>query len=172
MKRLLRNGLNALKAWIFFHYEKFINSLKDNQLEIFKQALKNYLSESGSYFDFNNRIPEQVFHSFILGLVIGLKQDYIIKSNIESGFGRFDVALIPKNKNSNGIILEFKIAEKSKELHDKAKEALKQITDNKYTNIFKEHGIKKACLLGIAFCGKELDLVSEEVELSRHLDTD
>jgi hypothetical protein len=54
--------------------------------------------QTGSYFDFNSNTPEQIFHIFVLGLVAGLRDKYIISSNKESGIGRYDVLFIPKDK--------------------------------------------------------------------------
>lgn len=141
-------------------YNKFINSLIGGDLETFEQILSDYIKVSSSYFDLNMHTKEQVFHVLILGLVLGLRNDYIIKSNQESGYGRFDVALIPKNKNKTGIIIELKVTDKEEELERMAREALKQIEDKQYTVIFNEHTVKDILLIGIAFCGKKIKLVS------------
>ena len=115
-------------------YTEFIESLVAGQIDEFKIHLCSYLMETGSYFDFNQNTPEQVFHSFMLGLVVGLKRDYIIQSNQESGLGRFDVIFIPKtDKTKNGILLEFKVSKEEKLLPDKAQEELQQ---NKRSEIF------------------------------------
>ena len=97
--------------------------------------------------------------------MVGLREDYLIKSNQESGYGRFDVAFVPKDKTRNGIILEFKLASDIKDLENKANEALLQISDKRYTDIFKEQGIKTAITIGLAFCGKELKLLSKNINL-------
>ena len=147
-------------------YTEFIESLVAGQIDEFKIHLRSYLMETGSYFDFNQNTPEQVFHSFMLGLVVGLKRDYIIQSNQESGLGRFDVIFIPKNdKTKNGILLEFKVSKEEKLLPDKAQEALKQIKDQKYLAAFKLHGIKSVLAVGMAFCGKQVELAHERVEI-------
>ena len=104
-------------------YNDFIHNLVSGQLDKFKQSVSSYLMESGSYFDFYKHAPEQVFHSFMLGLVVGLKKDYAIKSNQESGLGRFDVVLIPKDNKKDGILLEFKIGEENKLLQKSSRSA-------------------------------------------------
>tara|TARA_R110002124_G_scaffold126348_1_gene285883 strand:+ start:228 stop:1907 length:1680 start_codon:yes stop_codon:yes gene_type:complete len=164
-EKIFENWFYSTESLSVKNYNYFINSLKNNQLDIFEQVLKDYISESGSYFDFNKNTKEQVFHSFILGLVVGLREDYLIKSNQESGYGRFDVAFVPKDKTRNGIILEFKLASDIKDLENKANEALLQISDKRYTDIFKEQGIKTAITIGLAFCGKELKLLSKNINL-------
>ncbi|CAK6537067.1 MAG: PD-(D/E)XK nuclease domain-containing protein [Candidatus Midichloria mitochondrii] len=94
--------------------------------------LSTYIIQTGSYFDFNQHTPERVFHMLILGLVVGLRDSYIIQFNQESGFGRYDVMFIPKNKRHDGILLEFKVAEVPEDLVNKAQEALNQIKDKQY----------------------------------------
>lgn len=152
------------KASDFKSYDKFVSSLIAGQLEVFKNELSAYLMESGSYFDFNKHTPEQVFHSFMLGLVVGLKESYIIQSNQESGLGRFDVIFIPKNTKHDGILLEFKVGEADK-LLEKAQEALQQIKEQKYFTTFKLHGVKSVLAIGMAFCGKQVELAYEQIEI-------
>lgn len=142
-------------------YKTFVQSLMDGNLEVFENILSDYISSSGSYFDFNSKTKEQVFHSLILGLVLGLRDDYTIKSNHESGYGRFDVVLIPRNKNKLGIIIELKTSDKESKLPKAAKQALKQIEDKKYNNVFIGQGIDKVLLIGLAFSGKKLNLTSK-----------
>ena len=94
-----------------------------------------------------------------------MREDYIIQSNQEAGFGRFDLAFIPKNKTMAGIILEFKTTGQSNELEKFANHAINQAVDKKYALSFKQHGIKDVCLIGVAFCGKELKLLSKNINL-------
>lgn len=145
-------------------YKKFIQSLKLGEIAIFKKYLSEIL-DIGSYFDFNKNTPERVFHSFMLGLTVGLKDEYIIQSNQEAGLGRFDVVFIPKNKQLKGILLEFKTSDKIDLLLDKAQEALEQIKDKQYFKTFIQHDIKNILAIGLAFCGKQIELVYEEIKL-------
>jgi hypothetical protein len=137
-------------------YHDFLQAFYHCNVQEIEAYLKKYISQSGSYFDFSKKASEQIYHVFILGLVAGLGDQYLIKSNIESGFGRIDVALIPKDKLKTGIILEFKTANTEEELNDASKIALNQIEDKKYISIFEEQGCKKILLIGIAFFGKKL----------------
>jgi hypothetical protein len=66
-------------------YDKFVQSLAKGDLDKFKVYLSSYIMQAGSYFDFNSNTPEQIFHVFILGLVVGLRSDYYIHSNREAG---------------------------------------------------------------------------------------
>lgn len=147
-------------------YREFIHALISNKMDVFKRNLSEYLLEAGSYFDFNKNTPEKVFHSFMLGLVVGLKENYIIQSNQESGFGRFDVIFIPKSdKTKDGILLEFKVSDNVKLLPNKAQEALQQIKGQKYITLFKTQGITSALAVGMAFCGKQVELAYEKLEI-------
>ena len=98
---------------------------------------------------------------------MGLKENYIIQSNQESGLGRFDVIFIPKNdKGKNGILLEFKVSDDAKLLPDKAQEALQQIKDQKYITLFKAQGIASVLAIGMAFCGKQVELAHEYITIT------
>ena len=150
-------------------YLSFTQSLSQGDVATFKLRLSEYLIQTGSYFDFNKNTPEQVFHSFMLGLVVGLKDNYIIQSNQESGLGRFDVIFIPKDKDTkskiNGILLEFKTSNTTKLLPSKAQEALEQIKNQQYTQLFKQHDVTSVLAIGIAFCGKQLGLAYETLDI-------
>ena len=152
------------RSYTLVDYKEFVSSLVLDKMDVFKQHLTEYLMETGSYFDFNKNTPEKVFHSFMLGLVVGLKENYTIQSNQESGLGRFDVVFIPKNdKGRNGILLEFKVSDDAKLLPDKALEALQQIKDQKYITLFKVQGIASVLAIGMAFCGKQVELAYENI---------
>jgi hypothetical protein len=147
------------------YYEELIGSLVNGDVIGFKEHVAEYISESGSYFDFGKNTPERVFHVFMLGLLVGLRSKYEISSNKEAGSGRYDIIFVPKDKNKNGILLEFKIAKTSQELLSKAEEALKQIKDKQYTQIFVKHAVGNVLAIGMAFCGKELELLHENIQL-------
>ena len=146
-------------------YDKFLTSLDNGDLEKFKMYLSSYIMQSGSFFDFNSNAMEQTFHVFILGLVVGLRDRYYIYSNRESGIGRFDVILIPHDKQKRGILLEFKTASNDSDLQNKAKEALDQIKDQQYFEEFKQHKVNKILAIGLAFFSKQVELVYENINL-------
>jgi hypothetical protein len=104
--------------------------------------------------------PERFYHGFVLGLMVDLQGRYVITSNRESGFGRYDVMLEPLNKDDAGIIMEFKVhdAEDENTLADTVDAALKQIDDKKYSQILIEHGVSPEHIqkYGFAFEGKKV----------------
>ena len=83
-----------------------------------------------------------------------LDNQYYVKSNEESGLGRYDVIAEPKNKNNRGFILEFKIIDNEKDLEKTSQKAIEQIIKKKYDTTLKERGIKDIIFVGIAFFGK------------------
>ena len=148
------------------NYDSFVRSLAAGDYERFGAFIQEYLVQTGSYFDFNKNTPEQVFHVFVLGLVVGLRQDYIIESNREYGFGRYDVAFIPKDhlkqQGREGIMLEFKSAKSDDNLEAEAQDALEQIKDKRYTELFVQHGVENYMRIGMAFYGKKVVLLKAD----------
>lgn len=145
-------------------YDGFVQSLANEDMDKFKAYLSSYIRQTGSYFDFNKNMDEQIFHIFILGLVVGLRDHYYIHSNRESGLGRFDVMFIPKNKKDRGILLEFKKSDTLELLLNKAQEALDQIKDKRYIETFKQHNIDSVLAIGLAFSGKDVGLIYENIK--------
>ena len=134
-------------------FRNTMEALKKNNIDNFEKYLQNIILKSASYYDGKN---EDFYHGLILGMTLYLDRDYYVNSNRESGLGRYDVIIEPKNKNNRGFILEFKVAKSEKELEKVSKEAIEQIIDKKYDTQLKERGIKDITLLGIAFFGKIL----------------
>ena len=134
-------------------FRNTMESLKKNKIEDFEKYLQNILLKSTSYNDTKN---EDFYHGLILGMTLFLDRDYYINSNKESGLGRYDVIIEPKNKNNRGFILEFKVVKDEENLDKVSKNAIKQIIDEKYDTQLKERGIKDITLVGIAFLKKLL----------------
>lgn len=134
-------------------FRNTMESLKKNKIEDFEKYLQNILLKSTSYNDTKN---EDFYHGLILGMTLFLDRDYYINSNKESGLGRYDVIIEPKNKNNRGFILEFKVVKDEKNLDKVSKNAIKQLIDEKYDTQLKERGIKDITLVGITFFKKLL----------------
>ncbi|WP_339055511.1 ATP-binding protein [Fusobacterium animalis] len=134
-------------------FRNTMEALKKNNIDNFEKYLQNIILKSASYYDGKN---EDFYHGLILGMTLYLDRDYYVTSNRESGLGRYDVIVEPKNKNNRGFILEFKVTKIEKDLEKVSKEAIEQIIDKKYDTQLKERGIKDITLLGIAFFGKIL----------------
>lgn len=102
--------------------------------------------------------PERFYHGFVLGLMIDLNEQYVITSNRESGFGRYDLQLEPRRDTDDAILIEFKVRNQSREksLEDTVQTALSQIESRNYTTALEAKGIKRDRLrrYGFAFEGK------------------
>ncbi|ASG29909.1 hypothetical protein CBG60_00545 [Fusobacterium animalis] len=132
-------------------FRNTMEALKKNNIDNFEKYLQNIILKSASYYDGKN---EDFYHGLILGMTLYLDRDYYVNSNRESGLGRYDVIIEPKNKNNRGYILEFKVVKDEKDLENTTKEAIEQIIDKKYDTSLKERGIKDITLIGITFFGK------------------
>ena len=132
-----------------------MEALTENRIEDYEETLQDILLKSVSYND-TKKGNEAFYHGFILGMSLYLEGEYIVKSNIESGLGRYDVSIEPKNKNKRGYILEFKATDNVDKLEEISKEALKQIEEGKYSSTLRQTNTKEILHLGIAFCGKQI----------------
>ena len=132
-----------------------MEALIENRIEDYEEILQDILLKSVSYND-TKKGNEAFYHGFILGMSLYLEGEFIVKSNIESGLGRYDVLIEPKNKNKRAYILEFKSTDNVNKLEEISKEALKQIEESKYSSTLKQTGTKEILYLGIAFCGKQI----------------
>ena len=129
--------------------------LKGNAV-LFEEDLNRILRNSVSYHDAAN--GESFYHGMMLGFCVLLKDTHIVQSNRESGYGRFDLALIPTDRRYYGVIMEFKRAADEGQLEEKALEALAQIEELSYIAEFQQRQIEKVWKYGIAFCGKKVCL--------------
>ncbi len=146
--------------------ENTANYLITNEIEKFEKGFKKVIGDTFSYYD-TAKNHEYVYHSYILGLLAIIGDDYIIKSNGEGGEGRYDIMLIPHDKSKYGVVIEIKQIEKQKEkesdnnftkrINVKIKDALAQIDRNKYYKTLIDNKIehKKIIKLPIVFAGKE-----------------
>lgn len=139
-------------------YQMLLDSLIKGDIETFSQIFQEFLLSSISVFDIDPEEPEKIYHAFVLGMLIGLKGRYEVKSNRESGYGRYDVMLIPKDLNELGIIMEFKKVGRfdKSDLETAASSALKQIEDKHYAEELDGRGVKRILYLALAFKGKSV----------------
>ena len=130
-------------------------SLMDNELEEFEEKFQRILLQSTSYHDTKS---EDFYHGLFLGMSLYLDEKYIVRSNIESGLGRFDCSLEPKDKKKPGFIIEFKATDDESKLEKVAEEAIQQMMDKKYDTVLEMTDTKEIIHIGIAFCGKQVKL--------------
>ena len=132
-------------------FRKAMEGLKNLKFNIFQKYLQNILLKSTSFMDTKN---EDFYHGLVLGMMFYLDNHYYVKSNEESGLGRYDVVIEPKNKNNRGFILEFKVVKNEDNLEKVSEEAIEQIMEKKYDVGLKDRGVKDVTFVGVAFCGK------------------
>lgn len=147
---------------------EFVNALLTGDIKAMNHYMNKIALATFSYFDVGNKPseyiePERFYHGFVLGLMVGEREKYIIKSNRESGFGRYDIMMVPKdikNKKLPAIVIEFKVydSEDEKQLKDTVKAAHRQIEEKRYDDEIIQLGIEKDRIkhYGFAFEGKKV----------------
>ena len=146
----------------------FLHALMTDDVKAMNTYMNRVALQTFSYFDAlshpSEEEPERFYHGFVLGLVVELADRYVITSNRESGFGRYDVILEPRKRQDgsvayDGIIIEFKVQDDDeKDLADTVREALRQIEEKNYQADLEARGIpaKRIRRYGFAFCGKRV----------------
>mgnify|MGYP000032449378 FL=1 len=147
---------------------EFIKALIGGDIEAMNDYMNDVALNTFSSFDSgkkksDKKAPENFYHGFVLGLMVDQSENYIITSNRESGYGRYDIMLEPKDKKSQkypGIVIEFKVinSRKEKSLEETVAAALKQIENKDYDTELVKRGVKKEDIhhYGFAFEGKEV----------------
>lgn len=148
--------------------DEFVIALIKGDIKAMNYFMNKIALATFSYFDVGNKPseyiePERFYHGFVLGIMVGERENYIIKSNRESGFGRYDIMMVPKdikNKKLPAIVIEFKVydSEDEKQLKDTVKAAHRQTEEKKYDDEIIQLGIEKDRIkhYGFAFEGKKV----------------
>ena len=137
-----------------------LQDLVSLNLKEFEKKFRVLVEEMFSYMDVGKNTAENFYHAFVLGMLVGLKDTYYVNSNRESGFGRYDIMLEPKDKNGNSFIMEFKVMENMEEktIEDTVENAKKQIEEKRYEENLKERGFTNITKMVYAFNGKEFKM--------------
>ena len=159
---------NMFKGWFedsMSNYNEFIEALLKGSLKEMNIYMNDIALTTFSSFDTGKHPsrrsqPERFYHGFVLGLLVELRDSYDVRSNRESGYGRYDIMLIPHDKKNDAIVMEFKVHEADEEasLEDTVQAALRQIREKNYDTELLALGMKKENIrhYGFAFEGKKV----------------
>ena len=140
------------------YFNPIMRTLLEGNIEEFGRMLEEIFLINTSFHDLK---AESVYHTFLLGMLIWLRDKYEVKSNGERGQGRYDILLLPLDKKKPAFVFEFKVSKTIKGLESKAEEALNQIKEKQYDIGIKESGIDKIYRIGLAFKGKKVKIKYE-----------
>ena len=156
---------NIIREWfndkvIGNNLNTILKDLVTLNLKEFEKKFQVLVRQMFSFMDVGENTAENFYHAFVLGMLVGLKDSYYVKSNRESGFGRYDIMLEPKDKNGNSFVMEFKVLEDEEEktIEDTIENAKRQIEERKYAEDLEERGYKKITKMVFAFKGKEVKM--------------
>ena len=140
------------------YFNPIMRTLLEGNIDEFGRMLEEIFLINTSFHDLKE---ESVYHTFLLGMLIWLRDKYEVKSNGERGQGRYDILLLPLDKKKPAFVFEFKVSKTIKGLESKAEEALNQIKEKQYDIGIKESGIDKIYRIGLAFKGKKVKIKYE-----------
>lgn len=157
-KKIILEWLNRDVKLSYDTLVAMTESLTNNRMSEFEAHFKTIMGDTFSYFD-TNKEPERVYQAYVLGLLGMLNDDYIIKSNKESGEGRYDILLLPRDNSRYGVVIEIKQLQKGasqERIQKMHHEALNQISLNKYYQELLVHKVNNRIEMSMVFVGKQV----------------
>lgn len=147
--KVIGNDLNSI-----------LKDLVTLNLDEFEQKFQILVMQMFSYMDVGENTAENFYHAFVLGMLVALKDSYYVSSNRESGIGRYDIMLEPRDKNGNAFVMEFKVFKENREkdINETIENAKKQIEEKRYETSLRERGFNNITKMVFAFNGKEVKM--------------
>jgi hypothetical protein len=135
---------------------RLVRALLSGDVATFEEQLRAFVVNVLSYHEARRLGPEEVYHGFVAGLLATLEPDYEVRSNRESGEGRPDVLVRPRQPGKPGVVLEMKVARGGQTLEQALEEGLSQISRRDYTAELRAAGASPVHALAVAFSGKQV----------------
>ncbi|WP_293674737.1 AAA family ATPase [uncultured Parabacteroides sp.] len=137
--------------------ELLLQALKENNMPIFQRVLNDFVVNTLSYYDTSGRDPEKVYQAFLLGMLVS-SGAYEVSSNRESGLGRYDILLRPRDLSKRGVIMELKLYDPmfDESVDSVLASALQQIEDKQYAATLRAAGVTDILKMAITFDGKRV----------------
>ena len=138
-----------------------LKALVSGEIEKFHNLLQYFVKTILSYYDTCEHEPERVYQALLLGMLVNIENEYEIRSNRESGFGRYDIMLTPREKDKIGIVMELKKMKEKESAKHALDRALNQIRKTGYITELQDKKVKRIIAIGIVMKGKKVELRSE-----------
>ncbi len=165
---------NIIVTWINESFKDnrklriMLEALTAGDVKIFAEILNDFVLTTLSYFNTaGKKNVEKVYQAFILGLLVNLSIDYEVTSEKESGYGRYDISIVPKDKNKKAVIMELKKIEEGETSEKALENALFQIEEKKYASSIIAQGITDIVKFGVVFDGKKVWASASEEEIKK-----
>jgi len=160
IRQMLTNMIRAIfnQSVMGGSVNELLKAMLEGNVEIFSSLLQSFIINSMSTFDISTDEPEKSYHLFVLGLLVALSDSYEVRSNRESGLGRYDIMVIPHDSNQPAVVIEFKkVWPSSKEtLETASQKALDQIQSKQYLQELYAQNCHTIFVYGIAFQNKQV----------------
>ena len=143
---------------VFNNLRTILKDLVTLNFEEFETKFKILVKEMFSFMDVGKNTAENFYHAFVLGMLVALKDSYVVNSNRESGMGRYDIMLEPKDKTANSLIMEFKVCKEEKYIEETIEKAKTQIENKQYEASLRERGFENITKMVFAFQGKNVKI--------------
>ncbi len=136
--------------------DEMLKALLSGNIELFEEILNDFVLDTLSYFSVAGKSVESVYQAFILGMLINLRNTHEVSSEKESGYGRYDIAIVPRDKTGQAVIMKLKKIRRSETYETALESAMTQIEERKYETALRQQGCTKIMKIAVTFDGKRI----------------